>query len=50
VASLSINPVGVADLDELLPLMRGYCEFYETSPSDEALRSLARALIDDRDH
>ena len=34
-------------LDELLPLMRGYCDFYEASPSDEALLTLARALLGD---
>ena len=43
----TIRQVGEADLDELLPLMRGYCDFYETSPSDEELLELARALIDD---
>jgi GNAT superfamily N-acetyltransferase len=34
-----ITRVAHADLDELLPLMRGYCDFYEVSPSDEQLRS-----------
>jgi GNAT superfamily N-acetyltransferase len=46
-ASHAIHPVGPADLDELLPLMRGYCDFYKTSPSDEDLLELARALIAD---
>jgi GNAT superfamily N-acetyltransferase len=36
-----------SDLPELLPLMRGYCDFYEVAPSDDALLALARALIDD---
>ncbi len=36
-----------ADVDELLPLMRAYCEFYEVSPPDADLLALARALIDD---
>jgi GNAT superfamily N-acetyltransferase len=36
-----------ADLPELLPLMRGYCDFYEVAPSDDALLALARTLIDD---
>jgi GNAT superfamily N-acetyltransferase len=27
--------------------MRGYCDFYEVEPPDEALRALARALIAD---
>ena len=35
------------DIDELLPLMRGYCDFYESSPSDEGLRGMAEALITD---
>jgi GNAT superfamily N-acetyltransferase len=34
-----------ADLPELLPLMRAYCEFYEVGPSDDALLALARTLI-----
>jgi GNAT superfamily N-acetyltransferase len=42
-----ITRVGEEDLDELLPLMRGYCDFYEVSPSDDALLGLARVLIAD---
>ena len=45
--SASIARVGPSDLDELLPLMRGYCDFYNVSPSDEDLLALSRALIDD---
>ena len=33
------------DLPELLPLMRGYCDFYEASPSDQDLLGLSRALL-----
>jgi GNAT superfamily N-acetyltransferase len=44
---VTIEPVTTADLDVLLPLMRGYCDFYEVSPSDEALLALSRALIED---
>jgi GNAT superfamily N-acetyltransferase len=33
------------DLPELLPLMRGYCEFYGVAPSDEDLLALSRALL-----
>ena len=43
----SIARVGPSDLDDLLPLMRGYCDFYKVSPSDEDLLALSRALIDD---
>jgi GNAT superfamily N-acetyltransferase len=45
-AGHAIQPVGAADLDDLLPLMRGYCDFYESSPTDEDLRELATALIE----
>ena len=41
-----ITRVGVADLDDVVPLMRGYCDFYEVSPSDGALRALALTLIE----
>lgn len=43
----SIARVGSADLSDLLPLMRGYCDFYEASPSDERLQALSTALISD---
>lgn len=32
------------DAEELLPLMRAYCEFYEAEPSDDGLLELARTL------
>jgi GNAT superfamily N-acetyltransferase len=44
---MTIEPVGEQDLDDLLPLMRGYCDFYEVRPSDEALLAMSRALIAD---
>jgi GNAT superfamily N-acetyltransferase len=40
-----ISRVGEEDLAELLPLMRGYCDFYEVVPSDEELMALSRNLI-----
>ena len=40
-----IATVTEADLPELLPLMRGYCDFYEVSPSDEELLAMSRTLI-----
>ena len=43
----AVSTVGDADLGELLPLLRGYADFYEVSPSDEALLELSRALIAD---
>jgi GNAT superfamily N-acetyltransferase len=42
-----ITVVAEADLEELLPLLRGYCDFYEVHPSDEALLEVSRALIAD---
>ena len=45
----TISKVGPADLDDLLPLMRGYCDFYKVAPSDEDLLAMSRALIDDRE-
>ena len=47
---MKIERVVTADLPELLPLMRAYCDFYEVSPSDQALLALARALIADPEH
>ena len=46
VTAPQIAPVGAGDLGELLGLMRGYCDFYEVAPSDEALRALAQTLLD----
>jgi ribosomal protein S18 acetylase RimI-like enzyme len=43
--SITITRVGEGDLDDLLPLMRGYSDFYKVDPSDEALLALSRALI-----
>ena len=42
-----ITRVGEEDLEELLPLLRAYCDFYGASPSDEALLAVSRALIAD---
>jgi GNAT superfamily N-acetyltransferase len=50
VSAHAIERVTAEDLEELLPLMRAYCDFYEASPSDAALLALAGALIDDPEH
>ncbi len=42
-----ITVVAEADLEELLPLLRGYCDFYEVDPSDDELLAVSRALIAD---
>ena len=44
-----IADVREADLDELLVLMRAYCDFYETHPDDQALLDLSRAQLADPD-
>jgi GNAT superfamily N-acetyltransferase len=40
-----ISTVSEADLPELLPLMRGYCDFYEVAPGDDELLAMSRELI-----
>jgi GNAT superfamily N-acetyltransferase len=42
---MTIDGATEADLDALLPLMRGYCDFYGASPTDEGLTEMARAQI-----
>jgi GNAT superfamily N-acetyltransferase len=49
VSAYSIDRARQADLDDLLGLMRAYCDFYEVSPSDEDLLAISRALIADPD-
>ncbi len=44
---MEIAPVDEGDLPDLLALMRGYCNFYGATPSDEALLALARTLRTD---
>jgi GNAT superfamily N-acetyltransferase len=43
----AIAVVGPEDFGDLLPLVRAYCDFYEVSPSDEALLALFEALAAD---
>jgi GNAT superfamily N-acetyltransferase len=43
---LTIDTVGAADLPELMPMLRAYCDFYQVDPPDERLRALVIALID----
>jgi GNAT superfamily N-acetyltransferase len=42
-----ITVVGSADLVELQPLMRAYCDFYQVAPGDKALLELSQALLAD---
>jgi GNAT superfamily N-acetyltransferase len=50
VGDLDIGVAGEADLADLLPLMRGYCDFYEVAPLDGDLMAQCRALIADPEH
>ena len=43
----SIHRVRDSDLDDLLVLMRDYCDFYDTSPDAADLRALAESLMAD---
>jgi GNAT superfamily N-acetyltransferase len=46
--------IGIVDTEarliRLLPMMRGYCDFYRVEPSDAALLSMARSLMADPTH
>ena len=44
---MRIDAVTEADLADLLPLVRGYCDFYGSSPTDDALLAMSRALLAD---
>jgi GNAT superfamily N-acetyltransferase len=47
---VTIERVAAADLADLMPLLRAYCDFYRVDPSDEALRAVTSALIADPEH
>jgi GNAT superfamily N-acetyltransferase len=42
---MEVRSATEGDIPALMPLMRGYCEFYEANPADEGLAEMARALI-----
>jgi hypothetical protein len=42
---VQITVVDPANLAELLPLMRAYCDFYQVAPGDQALLELSQALL-----
>jgi GNAT superfamily N-acetyltransferase len=44
---MTVEPVTESALPELLPLMRGYCDFYGVEPPDESLLEMSRALLAD---
>jgi ribosomal protein S18 acetylase RimI-like enzyme len=41
----AVHAARESDLDALLPLMRGYCDFYGASPPDDDLAEMVRALV-----
>jgi GNAT superfamily N-acetyltransferase len=45
VSGIEISEAREEDIPELLPLMRGYCDFYGTNPPDSGLEEMARALM-----
>jgi ribosomal protein S18 acetylase RimI-like enzyme len=42
---MEIDSATEDDLGALLPMLRGYCDFYRAGPSDDGLMAMARALI-----
>ena len=43
--SAEIATVGEEDLDDLLPLVRGYLDFYAVEPTDADMARLSRAPL-----
>jgi GNAT superfamily N-acetyltransferase len=44
---VEIRPAHTDEVEEMLPLIRAYCEFYETEPNDDGLRKMFETLITD---
>jgi GNAT superfamily N-acetyltransferase len=44
---VEIRSARTDEIEEMLPLIRAYCEFYETEPDDEGLRRMFEILITD---
>ena len=42
---MAIREATEADLPALMPLLRGYCDFYESNPPDAGLEAMARDVI-----
>jgi len=42
---MAIREATEADLPALMPLLRGYCDFYESDPGDAGLEAMARDVI-----
>jgi GNAT superfamily N-acetyltransferase len=46
---VEIRPARTEEVEEMLPLIRAYCEFYETVPNDKGIRRMFETLISDPD-
>src|ERR671937_439897 len=46
---MDVRPALESDIPDLLPLFRGYCDFYRASPSDDGLIAMSKALIEGPD-
>jgi GNAT superfamily N-acetyltransferase len=46
-AGVEIRAAHTDEIEEMLPLIRAYCEFYGAEPKDEGLREMFRTLIND---
>lgn len=44
---IEVRPAREDEIDDLMPLMRAYCEFYEVNPPDEGVTEMLRTLITD---
>ena len=45
--AVEVRAVGPEDVEDVLPLMRAYLDFYGVAPEDDAVRALCAALIAD---
>ena len=46
-SAFDVSAVTPDDLADLVPLMRAYCTFYESDPSDDDLRAMSRAFLEE---
>jgi GNAT superfamily N-acetyltransferase len=44
---VEIRQARTDEIEEMLPLIRAYCEFYETKPNDQGIRTMFETLIAD---
>jgi GNAT superfamily N-acetyltransferase len=44
---IEVRPARTDEIEEMLPLIRAYCTFYEVEPDDQGLREMFETLITD---